>query len=444
MLAHDGADGVGGLVGVVEGDGGHVVVQDVGLDDAVQQLAADKAHLAVDGGGSASDKVPLLTGVVGEGRVGVLEEGDGNYKDQYVELLQDRWTDRLTEPVVDPEVRDKVPDGHVGPSKGAAEVVERGAGQGEANVAVDDEHGIAVLVQRAEGVEVVDAAASTVVLALAAALALALVVVVAGDVGQQVVGPSDELLHDQHEERVGGSILGELRQLVDQLAQTRGLLLAGSGHKDHVALHVAGGGVVLAVGDLPAEVGHQQRRVQHPARQVVEPLVVGKGAVAALVGNDPEAGAEEALQHRVQRPETGAEGLGGDQLGRDIVVEDVKGGGQAGHVAQDVGVALERRPLEAVLGDGVADVLDGEVGHLELVAVRVDHAAKVGLDGVDVDRGQGRERRGRGRRSGRVHGRNGRRGLGRVGDVAPLGLGRQRHGGGSHGWTWDEDVMRWR
>lgn len=78
VLAHDGADGIGGLVGVVKGDGGHVVVQDVGLDDAVQQLAADEAHLAVDGGGSASDKVPLLAGVVGEGRVGVLEEGDGN------------------------------------------------------------------------------------------------------------------------------------------------------------------------------------------------------------------------------------------------------------------------------------------------------------------------------------------------------------------------------
>lgn len=80
MLAHDGTDGLGGLIGVVKGNGGNVVVQDVGLDDAVQKLAADEAHLAIDGGSSATDKVPLLTGVVGESRVGVLEESDGNYK----------------------------------------------------------------------------------------------------------------------------------------------------------------------------------------------------------------------------------------------------------------------------------------------------------------------------------------------------------------------------
>lgn len=288
--------------------------------------------------------------------------------------------------MVDPEVRDKVPDGHVVPSKGVAEVVESGAGKDEANIAVDDEDGIAVLVQGAEGVEVVDTAASAIVLALATALTLALVVVVAGDVGQEVVGPSDELLHDQHEERVGGSVFSQLRHLVDQLAEAGGLLLASARHKDHVALHVAGGGVVLSVGDLPAEEGHQEGRVEDPTGEVVDRLGVGEGAVAALVGNDPETGAEEALQDGVEGPETSTNGRGGDELRGDIVVEDVEGGGQAGHVAEDVAVALESRALEAVLGDGIADVLDGEVGHLELVAVGVDHAAKVfGLGGVDID-----------------------------------------------------------
>lgn len=78
VAAHDGLDGLGGLVGVVEGDGADVVVQDVRLDDAVQQVAADEAELAVDGCGGALDKGPLLAGVVGQGRVGVLQEGDGN------------------------------------------------------------------------------------------------------------------------------------------------------------------------------------------------------------------------------------------------------------------------------------------------------------------------------------------------------------------------------
>lgn len=78
MAAHDGLNGLGGLVGVVEGDGADVVVKDVGLDDAVEEVAADEAELAVDGGSAATDVVPLLSGVVGERGVGVLEEGDGD------------------------------------------------------------------------------------------------------------------------------------------------------------------------------------------------------------------------------------------------------------------------------------------------------------------------------------------------------------------------------
>lgn len=78
VLAHDRLDGLGGLISVVEGDAADVVVEDVGLDDAVEEVSADEAHLTVDGGSGAADKVPLLVVVVREGRVGVLKEGDGN------------------------------------------------------------------------------------------------------------------------------------------------------------------------------------------------------------------------------------------------------------------------------------------------------------------------------------------------------------------------------
>lgn len=78
VLAHDGSDRIGSLVGVVKGNGADVVVEDVSLDDAVEEVSADEAHLAIDGGSGAADKVPLVTSVVGEGRVGVLEEGDGD------------------------------------------------------------------------------------------------------------------------------------------------------------------------------------------------------------------------------------------------------------------------------------------------------------------------------------------------------------------------------
>lgn len=78
VAAHDGLDGLGGLVGVVEGDSADVVVQDVRLDDTVQQVAADETEFTINGCGSALDKGPLLASVVGQSRVGVLEEGDGD------------------------------------------------------------------------------------------------------------------------------------------------------------------------------------------------------------------------------------------------------------------------------------------------------------------------------------------------------------------------------
>jgi hypothetical protein len=58
MAAHDGLDGLGCEIGVVEGDGADVVVQDVRLDDAVEDVATDEAEVAVDGGGGAADVVP--------------------------------------------------------------------------------------------------------------------------------------------------------------------------------------------------------------------------------------------------------------------------------------------------------------------------------------------------------------------------------------------------
>lgn len=327
--------------------------------------------------------------------------------------------------MVDPEVRNEVPDEEVGPAEVVAEIDEDGGSDGDAEVAEEDQLGILSLVEGAAGVEVVDAVEKAVLLALAAALALALVVVVAGNVGQEVVGPADELLGNEHEQGDDGGLLAELGQLVGKAAEAGGLLLAGLGHEDHVALHVAGGLVVLAVGDLPAEVGHEQGRVEDPADGVVKDLGGAEGLVAALVGQHPHAGAEEALGEGVEGPEQGAQGRRGDVLGRHVRVEEVESGAETHDVAGDVVEAGGGRAFEAVLGDGIADVLDGVVGHLELVAVRVDELAKRGLGGVSTVRGQRRERRGRGRGSGGIE----RRGNGRRVAVSCC---RRRRGRGHH------------
>jgi hypothetical protein len=370
VLAHDRLDSLSSLVGVVEGNAADVVVEDVSLDDTVEKVSADETHLTIDGSSGTADEVPLIVGVVGKGRVGVLEESNGN------------------EPVVDPKVGDEVPDGHVVEAKLLDEEVQSGTHQTDTNVAQDDELSIAVLVKRAAGIEVVNTATETVVLALATALLLALVVVVAGNVGHEVVGPADELLENKHDQSEGGSLLSEVSKLVSHLAETSSLLLASSGDKDHVTLHVSGSLVVLSVGDLPAEVGDEKRRVENPAGDIVDEARVGESTVATLVSDDPKTGAEETLENGVDGPETSAGGGAGDVLGGHVVVPDAEGGGKENNVAKDISVSLEGGTLEAVLGDGIVDFLDGEIRDLELVAVGVKHNTIFGLGLGDVDLGE--------------------------------------------------------
>jgi hypothetical protein len=77
--AHHRLNGLGGLVGIVEGDGADIVVQHVRLDNAVEEVAADEAKLTIDGGSATTDEVPLVSGVMGKRRIGVLQESDGDW-----------------------------------------------------------------------------------------------------------------------------------------------------------------------------------------------------------------------------------------------------------------------------------------------------------------------------------------------------------------------------
>ena len=78
VTTHDLLDSLASLVGIVEGDGGDIVVQDVGLDDAVKKLATDETEFTVDRGSCTTNIVPRFASVVRERRISVLQECNGN------------------------------------------------------------------------------------------------------------------------------------------------------------------------------------------------------------------------------------------------------------------------------------------------------------------------------------------------------------------------------
>lgn len=91
---------------------------------------------------------------------------------------------------------------------------------------------------------------------------------------------------------------------------------------------MASGFVVLAMGDLPGKVGDQKSRVADPAHGVVQDLAGRERLVSALVSQDPQSGAKEALDNSIQKPETSSERSRRDGFGGDKTIEEIKGGGQ--------------------------------------------------------------------------------------------------------------------
>lgn len=316
----------------------------------------------------------------------------------------------LTQPVVDPEPGNDVPNENSLETVDLADESKNGESDGKTKVTEEDQLLVLALVKRAVGQEVADTAAEAVESAGTLALGLLVVVVVAGDVEEEVHGPASNLLTDHVDGGVDGSLLHELVHLVDGSASAGSEDLTGLGDEDHVTLHVAGGLVVLAVADLPAEVRDEKSRVAEPTNKVVQDLAVGEGLVTTLVGKDPETGTDHTLDDGVESPESPTSGVRGNVLGSDELVEEVESADKGDNVTGDVVEASGSGTLEAVLGDSIADIVDGVVGDLELLAVSIKQlflGLGLGLLLIVVLRSERGERSGRGRSSGRAfRGRN--------------------------------------
>lgn len=62
------------------------------------------------------------------------------------------------------------------------------------------------------------------------------------------------------------------------------------------------GFVVFPVRDLPREVRHEEHRMEHKANGIIEHFRRGEGLMSALVGQNPNACAEEPIDEAVHVP----------------------------------------------------------------------------------------------------------------------------------------------
>lgn len=324
-------DGGSGLIGVVEGNPGEEVVHDVSVNDAVEKVGANEAEVAVNGTEVAQGEVPGALGVVGNLGVRVVQVGDGN------------------QPVVNPHVGNDPEKGHGLPVVLLGDKVKDVAHDAKAKVGDDDEVGLLGQEEHAPRVEVAAALREPALLVIVADAAL-----VAGrDVEEKVRLPAEELVEEKLEGGDNGRVLGELLEGLERDALLGGNLLVGARDENEILLDVAGEAVVAGVRDLPREVRNTEERVGEPADDVVQAGVPGEGAVAALVGEDPQAGEDAALGASVEDPEGGA---GGERLDMVDLQGTVDKGGDQGNVAGKVGKRDGELGLEAVGGNGALQV----------------------------------------------------------------------------------------
>ena len=171
--------------------------------------------------------------------------------------------------MVHPEVWDEVPDSQVGKTVVLSNPNESTDSDSKTDITQDNELGVPSLVKGAGWVEVVNTSPEAILLANSAAFTLTLVVVVSSNVRSQVHPPSSELLSKHVSGSSNWSLLGQFGKLVNETANAVGEDLTSLWEENHIALHVASGLVVLAVGDLPGEVWNKKSRVSKPSNSVV-------------------------------------------------------------------------------------------------------------------------------------------------------------------------------
>lgn len=160
--------------------------------------------------------------------------------------------------MIDPQIRNKIPNKHVHPAKFLTKRKQNAPNQDQTKIRQKDQLGILRFIQWAGRVKMVHTASDAIGFALAATLALLLVVVVASHIADEIRGPASKLLCDEVDCSGNWCLLGQLGQFMEHISIPRSKHLSCFRDEDHVSLHITSGFVVLAMRNLPREIWYQE------------------------------------------------------------------------------------------------------------------------------------------------------------------------------------------
>ena len=114
------------------------MMENMSFDNPMKHGTSNETKFTVNGSCSSASVVPCGVVVVREGRITVLQERDSHCDDCEQAETSGRNLKVLTEPVVDPEIWENIPNGQIGPAEVAANQVKNTGRNGDTQIAQQD------------------------------------------------------------------------------------------------------------------------------------------------------------------------------------------------------------------------------------------------------------------------------------------------------------------
>lgn len=117
---------------------------------------------------------------------------------------------------------------------------------------------------------------------------------------EHVYLPIHQLMEQQMEECVNRCVLCKISDFLNSLAEPLSICKTSDRYKGGIGGHIGYTLVMIAVGDLPPEVGYKEGGVENKTKIIIKEFRGGERLMTAFVSKDPNPATKESLNEGVQ------------------------------------------------------------------------------------------------------------------------------------------------